>query len=95
MSTMLFDVFLSHAGEDKDAVVRPPVRALEKADIAVWYDESELQPGDSLRQAIDRGLSKSRHGVIILSQAFFAKRWIQWELNGLAARQMSRRSAPR
>lgn len=86
---MLFDLFLSHASEDKDAVVRPLVRALEAANVAVWYDETELRPGDSLRQAIDRGLSKSRHGVIILSHAFFAKRWPQWELNGLAARQMS------
>jgi hypothetical protein len=86
---MLYDVFLSHASEDKDAIVRPLVRALAAADIAVWYDESELRPGDSLRQAIDHGLSKSRYGVIILSQAFFAKRWPQWELNGLAARQMS------
>jgi hypothetical protein len=85
---MLYDVFVSHASEDKE-LVRALVRALETANVAVWYDESELRLGDSLRQSIDRGLSKSRHGVVILSRAFFAKRWPQWELNGLAARHMS------
>ncbi len=45
---MLYDVFVSHASEDKDDLVRPLVRALEAANVAVWYDESELRLGDRL-----------------------------------------------
>lgn len=44
--------------------------------------------GDSLRQAIDRGLANSRFGIVVLSPAFFRKRWTQRELNGLVAREM-------
>jgi len=85
---MLFDVFICHASEDKDAIVRPLAEALSNENLVVWYDEFELKPGDSLRESIDRGLAKSRHGVVVLSHAFFQKRWPARELNGLVARQM-------
>ena len=85
---MLYDVFICHASEDKDDIVRPLAEALRSENIVVWYDEFELRPGNSLRESIDRGLAKSRHGIVVLSQAFFLKRWPQWELNGLVARHM-------
>src|SRR5207237_3845146 len=43
-----FDVFVCHAGEDKDSVVRPLALALQEQGLAVWYDEFELRIGDSL-----------------------------------------------
>jgi Domain of unknown function (DUF1883)/TIR domain len=55
-----YDVFISHAAEDKDAVVRPLALALEHRNLAVWYDETALRVGDSLRRKIDqRNRSKS------------------------------------
>jgi TIR domain-containing protein len=57
-------------------------------DYRVWYDEFELRVGDSLRQSIDKGLVNSRFGIGVLSPAFFAKNWPQYELNGLTAREM-------
>lgn len=85
-----FDVFISHASEDKDAVVRALAHALdEDYDLRVWYDEFELRIGDSLRRKIDAGVSRSRFGVVVLSHAFFAKHWSQYELDGLVVREMS------
>jgi hypothetical protein len=55
----------------------------------VWYDEFELRIGDSLRRTIDHGLANSRFGVVVLSHAFFAKNWPQYELDGLVTREMS------
>ena len=55
----------------------------------MWIDEIEIKLGDSLRQKIDEGLRTSRFGVVILSPAFFKKHWTQWELDGLADREMS------
>ena len=43
----------------------------------------------SLRQSIDRGLARSRFGVVILSARFFEKHWPQQELNGLATREVN------
>ncbi len=80
-----YDVFISHATEDKNAFVRPLADALVKAGLRVWYDEFTLKLGDSLRASIDRGLATSRFGIVILSHRFFAKEWPQRELNGLFA----------
>jgi hypothetical protein len=80
-----FDVFVSHASEDKDPFVRALVRALASAGLKVWYDESTLRLGDSLRASIDKGLGASRYGIVIFSHAFFAKEWPQRELSALFA----------
>jgi TIR domain len=84
---MLFDVFICHASEDKDILVRPLAERLAAARLEVWYDEFSLKVGDGLRRSIDRGLTKSRYGIVVLSPAFFRKAWPQWELDGLVQRQ--------
>lgn len=84
-----FDLFISHASEDKEEFVRPLAEALQALGVEVWYDEFQLQVGDSLRRSIDKGLSNSRFGVVVLSSNFFAKNWPQYELDGLVARETS------
>jgi hypothetical protein len=86
---VLYDVFISHASEDKDAFVRPLAERLRDEHIEVWYDEFSLRVGDSLRRSIDRGLAHSRFGIVVVSRHFFQKQWSQWELDGLVARQMA------
>ncbi len=88
---MCWDVFISHAGEDKTDVARPLSEALTAAGLRVWLDEDELRLGDSLRGKIDQGLAHSLFGVVVLSPSFFAKHWPQQELNGLAALESSSR----
>lgn len=82
-----YDVFISHASEDKDEVARPLAERLMSRGLRVWYDEFVLQVGDSLRRKIDQGLARSRFGIVILSPPFFDKEWPNRELDGLAARQ--------
>ncbi len=82
-----YDVFISHASEDKDEVVRPLAIALQNTNLKVWYDEFELKIGDSLRRKIDKGVATSRFGVIVLSEMFFKKGWTNYELDGLVTRQ--------
>jgi hypothetical protein len=84
--TQEYDVFISHASEDKASVVRPLAHALRSLGLGVWYDEFELRIGDSLRRKIDRGLANSRFGIVVLSQWFFAKGWPNYELDGLVTR---------
>jgi len=85
---MDWDVFISHAWEDKEDIAGPLAEALRRKGLRVWYDEFTLTLGDSLRRSIDRGLAQSRYGVVILSPNFFAKEWLQKELDGLAAREV-------
>lgn len=88
-STRVLDVFISHASEDKDEVVRPLANALRDGGLDVWYDEFELRIGDSLRRKIDEGLARSRFGVVILSRAFLGKGWTNYELDGLVTRAVT------
>ena len=83
-----YDAFISHASEDKEAFVRPLAKKLTALGFQIWYDEFDPKVGDSLRQSIDRGLAISEYGIVVLSKAFFAKNWPQYELNGLAAREI-------
>lgn len=80
-----YDVFVSHAWEDKEDFVDEFVSELRKQGLRVWYDTDKLKWGDSMREKIDKGLSKSRYGVVVLSPNYIAehKYWTKAELNGL------------
>ena len=84
-----YDVFISHASEDKDEVVRPLANALISRGLSVWYDEFEMKIGDSLRRKIDRGLANSRFGVVVISRDFIRKGWTNYELDGIITRTVS------
>lgn len=84
-----YDVFISHASEDKDEVVRPLANVLKERQLNVWYDEFELKIGDSLRQKIDKGVANSKFGIVILSKNFIKKGWTNYELDGLITRSVS------
>jgi hypothetical protein len=54
------DVFICHASENKDDVVRPLVQALSEAGVSCWYDEAEIQWGDSITPKVNEGLTSSK-----------------------------------
>ncbi len=83
----MYDVFISHASEDKKDFVAPLVEALQDAGIRVWYDTLEMEWGKSLREQIDSGIKHSKFAILVLSKNFFAKRWPQRELDGILAKQ--------
>lgn len=84
-----YDVFISHASEDKDEVVRPLANALRNKGIKVWYDEFEMKIGDSLRRKIDKGLANSRFGIVVVSKDFIKKGWTNYELDGIITKAIS------
>ena len=83
-----YDAFISHASEDKDDFVRPLAGMLKEYGFRVWYDEFELEIGDSLRESIDKGLVNSRYGIVVLSPKFLDKNWTKYELNSLVAKEI-------
>lgn len=84
-----WDVFISHASEDKKDFVEPLATKLKALGLRVWYDKFVLKLGDSLLATIDAGLAQSRFGVVVLSPAFFKKSWPRKELDGLVALEVS------
>lgn len=88
-STQSYDVFISHASEDKDEIARPMAAALQAHGLKVWYDEFTLRIGDSLRRKIDEGLANSRVGLVVLSPSFLGKGWTNHELDGIVTRSVT------
>lgn len=78
-----YDVFISHAWEDKEDFVRPLAESLIKEGIKVWYDETSIKWGASIRQSIDNGLAHSRFGIVVISSIFLEKYWTNYEVDGL------------
>lgn len=84
----VFDVFISHASEDKAAVARPLRDLLEDAGLKVWLDETQMRIGSSLRQSIDKGIVRSRFAVVVLSPDFISKGWTNYELDGVVTQSV-------
>jgi hypothetical protein len=85
------ELFISHASEDKADLVRRLADRLRHWGIKVWYDEYSLSPGDSLSRSLDKGLSRTRYGLVVISRSFIKKPWTEYELRGLTAKEMFRR----
>ena len=85
---MKYDIFISHASEDKVDFVRPLANRLRKYGLKIWYDEFNLKTGDSLKQSIENGIKDSRYGIVVLSKNFFKKQWTNLELNTLFSKEI-------
>lgn len=77
---MTRDVFLCHASEDKQHVVRPLHHDLTAAGITCWLDEAEIHWGDSIVAKVNEGLRDSRFVIVVLTTAFLEKPWPRQEL---------------
>ena len=76
--------------------IRPPsyvlsLIALVRFGVLVWYDDFALGVGDSLSRSIDKGLSESEFGLVVLSPDFLRKDWTEYELRGLVAKEIGNR----
>jgi TIR domain len=90
-SNITYDVFISHASEDKQEVAKPLAEKLIMLGLEVWYDEFTLEIGDSLSGSINYGLSNSNFGIVILSKSYFQKSWTIHELETLITQQINLR----
>ena len=73
-------VYLAHASEDKE-MVRPLARYLMNHGIETWFDEWEIEPGDSLRQKMEEGLGEMTHFMVILTPISITKPWVAREID--------------
>lgn len=85
-----FDVFLSHASEDKEKI-RKLKDKLESFGLKVFFDETSISWGDSIVEKINQGLLKSSYFVPFLSETFATKGWTNKELNSAIALNINRK----
>jgi hypothetical protein len=83
-----YDAFISHAVEDKIPIANELCAKLERAGLKIWYSGKELGVGDSIEKTIEKGLNRSRYGIVIFSPTYLAKNWTIREFYTLLAKEI-------
>jgi len=83
-----YDAFISHAVEDKIPIANELCAKLERAGLKIWYSGKELGIGDSIEKTIEKGLNRSRYGIVIFSPTYLAKNWTIREFYTLLAKEI-------
>jgi hypothetical protein len=81
----LRDVFLCHAWDDRKETAKELHDLLESRGVKVWFSEKDVVLGTSLLREIDKGLAKSRVGIVLVTPALLKR--VQAE--GIADKELS------
>ena len=79
------DVFLCHAWDDRAGAAKELHDLLEARGVSVWFSEKDVALGTSLLREIDKGLAKSRVGIVLVTPALLRR--VQQE--GIADKELS------
>lgn len=69
----LRDVFLCHAWEDRRSAAKELHDLLEAEGVSVWFSEKDLVLGQPFMREIDRGLARSRTGLVLVTPALLKR----------------------
>lgn len=69
----LRDVFLCHAWDDRKGSAKELHDILESKGVTVWFSEKDVLLGSSLLREIDKGLVKSRVGIVLVTPSFLKR----------------------
>lgn len=81
----LRDVFLCHAWDDRKETAKELHDMLEENGVSVWFSEKDVLLGSSLLREIDKGLAKSKVGIVLVTPNFLTR--IKGE--GIADKELS------
>ncbi|BBE27055.1 hypothetical protein NFHkm12_18810 [Latilactobacillus curvatus] len=69
----LRDIFLCHAWDDRKNSAKELHDLLEKNGVTVWFSEKDVLLGSPLLREIDKGLVKSRVGIVLVTPSFLKR----------------------
>lgn len=79
------DIFLCHAWDDRGGAAKELHDLLESRGVSVWFSEKDVALGTPLLREIDKGLAKSRVGIVLVTPALLRR--LQGE--GIADKELS------
>lgn len=85
-----YDVFISHASEDKEEIARPIFEACARLGIKAFLDEAHIGWGQSFTQKINVALGSARTVLAIVSNSAVSKEWPIAEINAALALEINR-----
>lgn len=69
----LRDVFLCHAWDDRKGIAKQLHDLLESHGVSVWFSEKDVLLGATLLREIDKGLARSRVGIVLVTPALLRR----------------------
>lgn len=88
----LRDVFLCHAWDDRKGAAKDLNDLLESRGVSVWFSEKDVPLGATLLREIDKGLARSRVGIVLVTPALLrrvaSEGIAEKELSALLARDL-------
>ena len=69
----LRDVFLCHAWDDRQGAAKELHDLLESRGVSVWFSEKDVALGTALLREIDKGLAKSRVGIVLVTPSLLSR----------------------
>jgi hypothetical protein len=67
------DFFLCHAWDDRQGAAKELHDLLESRGVSVWFSEKDVGLGTPLLREIDKGLAKSRVGIVLVTPALLRR----------------------
>lgn len=67
------DVFLCHAWDDRKNAAKELHDQLESTGVSVWFSEKDVALGSPLLREIDKGLVKSRVGIVLVTPSLLSR----------------------
>lgn len=68
-----YDLFLCHAWDDRLETATELHNRLEAEDVSVWFSERDIILGQPFMREIDKGLAKTRIGLVLITPAFLRR----------------------
>jgi hypothetical protein len=81
----LRDIFLCHAWDDRNDAAKQLHDLLEENGVSVWFSQKDVVLGSLLLREIDKGLSNSRIGIVLVTPAFLTR----VKAEGIADKELS------
>ena len=69
----LRDIFLCHAWDDRQGAAKDLYDLLKARGVKVWFSEEDIRLGVPFLREIDRGLAKSRFGIVLVTPKFLKR----------------------
>jgi hypothetical protein len=69
----LRDIFLCHAWDDRQGAAKDLYDLLKTKGVNVWFSEEDIRLGVPFLREIDRGLAKSRVGIVLVTPNFLKR----------------------
>jgi hypothetical protein len=86
------DLFLSYAGDDRELIARPLVRAIRRAGLSVWYDEidsplrkDQEHPTRTVAKMLHNAILGSNQAWLLIGPSYRGRKWTQYEALSFAA----------